>query len=233
MADARDELADLRQRVDSAQQLAGMGDFDWHVPSDTNTWSDNLFRIFGYEPQSRAMDYPTYMKHCHPEDSAYVTGVHEHTFATGEPFTFTHRIVRVDGAVRHLLCRGEMIADDAGQVERLRGTSVDITERVLAEQEREHQAARVHEERMRRRAALEINDNVVQGLTAAIYALEIEDEVAAQAHLRRTLSSAQQVITDLGRPAEGDDLAPGDLVRTSASPGISADNSPGPVPAMP
>ena len=194
-----------------------MGDFDWHVPSDTNTWSDNLFRIFGYAPQSRAMDYTTYMQHCHPDDVEYVTGVHQHTFATGEPFTFTHRIVRVDGEVRHLLCSGEMIADDAGEVERLRGTSVDITDRVLAEQEHERQAARVHEERMRRRAALEINDNVVQGLTAAIYSLEVEDETAALTHLRRTLDSAQQVITDLGQPAEGDDLVPGDLVRSSAS----------------
>ena len=29
-----------------------MGDYDWHIPSDTNTWSDQLFRIYGYEPQS-------------------------------------------------------------------------------------------------------------------------------------------------------------------------------------
>lgn len=218
MTDAGDELADLRQRVDSAQQLAGMGDFDWHVPSDTNTWSDNLFRIFGYEPQSQPMNYARYMEHCHPQDTEYVTGQHQHTFATGEPFTFTHRIIRLDGEVRHLLCSGELIADASGEVERLRGTSIDITDRVLAEREQERQAARVHEERMRRRAALEINDNVVQGLTAALYALEIEDEATALTHLRRTLDSAQQVITDLGRPAEGDDLVPGDLVRSSAAP---------------
>jgi len=218
MTEGGDELADLRQRVDSAQQLAHMGDFDWHVPSDTNTWSDNLFRIFGYEPQSQPMNYGRYMEHCHPDDHDHVTAQHQHTFATGEPFTFTHRIVRLDGEVRHLLCSGELISDANGEVERLRGTSIDITERVLDEQEREQQAARVQEERTRRRAALEINDNVVQGLTAALYALEIEDEETAATHLRRTLDSAQQVITDLGRPFAGEDLEPGDLVRSTAVP---------------
>ena len=29
-----------------------MGDYDWHIPTDTNTWSDQLFRIYGHEPQS-------------------------------------------------------------------------------------------------------------------------------------------------------------------------------------
>ena len=59
-----------------------------------------------------------------------------------------------------------MLFDESGTPVRMRGTCIDITDRVLAEQEREEHAARAQEERMRRRAALEINDNVVQGLTA-------------------------------------------------------------------
>ena len=46
------DLADLAARVNNAQQLANMGDYDWHIPTDTNTWSDQLFRIYGHEPQS-------------------------------------------------------------------------------------------------------------------------------------------------------------------------------------
>jgi PAS domain S-box-containing protein len=195
--DAVEALRDLRARVDSAQQLANMGDYDWCIPTDTNTWSDQLYRIFGYEPQSRNVDYTTYMEHCHPDDREYVTTIHQHTFATGEPYQFTHRIVRCDGEVRHLLCNGELIADDLGAPVRMRGTSVDITERVVAEQEREEQTARAQEERTRRRTALEINDNVVQGLTAALYAMEIEEDGSAIEYLRRTLDSAQQVVDGL------------------------------------
>lgn len=198
MTDAVEALLDLRARVDDAQQLANMGDYDWCIPTDVNTWSDQLYRIYGYEPQSRNVDYATYLEHCHPDDRDYVTTVHQHTFATGEPYTFTHRIVRGDGEVRHLLCNGELVSDDLGAPVRMRGTSVDVTERVLAERQREEQTARALEERMRRRAALEINDNVVQGLTAALYALEIDDDGSAVEYLRRTLDSAHQVVTDLG-----------------------------------
>ena len=46
------DLHDLAARVDNAQHLANMGDYDWHIPTDTNRWSDQLFRIYGHEPQS-------------------------------------------------------------------------------------------------------------------------------------------------------------------------------------
>ena len=70
---------------------------------------------------------------------------------------------------------------------------------------------------MRRRAALEINDNVVQGLTAALYALEVDDEDSARGYVLRTLDAARRVITDLSTPIEGDEFQPGDLVRDSAA----------------
>ena len=98
----------------------------------------------------------------------------------------------------------------------MRGTCIDITERVHAEEEREAHAARVHEEQTRRQAALEINDSVVQGLTAALYALELEDNDAVRDYVRRTLDSARAIITDLVGPGEGT-IAPGDLVRNSPS----------------
>ena len=41
---AEQQLADLVARVDNAQRLATMGDYDWLVATDTNTWSDELYR---------------------------------------------------------------------------------------------------------------------------------------------------------------------------------------------
>ena len=65
--------------------------------------------------------------------------------------------------------------------------------------------------------ALEINDSVVQGLTAALYALEIEDTAAVSGYVRRTLDAAQRLITDLVSPLEGEEFRPGALVRSNAS----------------
>jgi hypothetical protein len=124
------------------------------------------------------------------------------------------RIVRPDGEVRFLASNGQVVTDESGNPLRMRGTCIDITDRVRAEEEREAHAARVHEEQARRQAALEINDSVVQGLTSALYALELEDTEAVRDYVRRTLDSARAIITGLVGP-EGDTVAPGDLVRSS------------------
>ncbi len=213
---AEDDLRDLQARVDNAQQLAHMGDYDWEIATDTNTWSDQLFRIYGLEPGTFSPTYQQFLSMVHPDDQERIEGIHRQAYATGEPYEMIERIVRPDGEVRHLSSNGQVVMDETGTPIRLRGTCIDITDRVHAEEEREAQAARVHEEQTRRQAALEINDAVVQGLTAALYALELEDTDAVRDYVRRTLDSARAIITDLVGPAEGT-IAPGDLVRTSPS----------------
>jgi PAS domain S-box-containing protein len=139
---AEERLADLRARVDNAQQLANMGDYDWHIATDTNRWSDQLYRIYGHEPQSFNASYERFLAHIHPDDRERITAIHQHSYATGEPYQMIERIVRPDGQTRYLSSNGQVVrnADDAP--ERMLGTCVDITDRVLAEQDRERSAAR-------------------------------------------------------------------------------------------
>jgi PAS domain S-box-containing protein len=213
---AEEALRDLQARVDNAQQLANMGDYDWEIATDSNTWSDQLFRIYGHEPAAFSPNYERFLSMIHPEDRERIKAIHQQAYATGEPFEMIERIVRPDGEVRYLSSNGQVVTDETGNPMRMRGTCVDITDRVRAETEREQHAARVHEEQTRRQAALEINDSVVQGLTAALYALELEDTDAVKEFVRRTLDSARAIITDLVGPSAGP-IGPGDLVRSSAS----------------
>jgi PAS domain S-box-containing protein len=317
--DAEERLADLVTRVNSAQHLAGMGDYDWHIPTDTNRWSDQLYRIYGYEPQSFNASYERFLSNIHPEDRERIQAIHQKAYATGEPYQMIERIVRPDGEVRYLSSNGEVIMGPDGAPVRMRGTCIDITERVLAEQEteraaerfrglvesspdailvldsrgvilqangraadllgadpvghaltevlpedasgggqgveartltgqpvvldvttadlvesshqgrtavfledaaprleREAMATRLGESQQRRRQALEINDNVVQGLTSAVYSLEQEDVPQATSFIERTLAAARDMMDDLLEPS-GEQLHPGDLVRSSAA----------------
>jgi len=216
MHTAKEALRDLQARVDNAQQLANMGDYDWEIATDTNRWSDQLFRIYGHEPQSFLPTYDRFLSMVHPDDQERIKGIHQRSYATGEPFEMMERIVRPDGEVRYLSSNGQVVTDDHGNPVRMRGTCIDVTDRVLADEDRERHVARVHEEQTRRQAALEINDSVVQGLTAALYALELDDTDAVRDYVRRTLDSARAIITDLVSPIEGP-IAPGDLVRSSPS----------------
>ena len=72
----------------------------------------------------------------------------------------------------------------------------------------------------RQRGALEINDNIVQGLTLAQYAYEAGQPEVAHAAVVRTLAAAKRMMSDLVDPVAGVPIEPGDLVRTvPAQPG--------------
>src|SRR5262245_18492213 len=70
--------------------------------------------------------------------------------------------------------------------------------------------------RVRRREALNIHDNVVQGLAIAKMSLDLGRVAEATAAVERTLAASRQIITDLlGQPGSDVSLGPGDLRRTS------------------
>ena len=191
------ELADLRSRVDNAQRLADMGDYDWHIESDTNTWSEQLFRIYGYEPGDIEPSYDVFLQHVHPEDREKVRAVHQHAYATGEPYEMVERIVRPDGETRYLASNGQVVTDENGTPVRFRGTCIDITARVQAEQAQEQTAVHLAEALQARRQAGELNDNVVQGLTAALYAAELGDLERTRAYVQETLANATRMLDEL------------------------------------
>ena len=189
------ELADLRSRVDNAQRLAEMGDYDWHIESDTNTWSDQLYRIYGYEPGAIQASYDVFMQHIHPDDRDMVRAVHQQAYASGEPYEMVERIVRPDGELRYLASNGQVLTDANGTPIRFRGTCIDITDRVRAEQ------------------AAELNDNVVQGLTAAMYAAELGDLERTKAYVAETLAKASRMLDDLVLAGGDPDLTRQDAAR--------------------
>jgi hypothetical protein len=83
--------------------------------------------------------------------------------------------------------------------------------------------------KVRERQALEINDNIVQGLTVAKYAMTIGAEDQSKRAIEDTLARARAIITDLlGEPGTSIELGPGDLRR--AAPAVVAERKEPPAP---
>jgi len=78
-------------------------------------------------------------------------------------------------------------------------------------------AAQLRESQVRRRQALELNDTVIQGLTASILALQAGDDEISSYYLGSTLIAARSMMNEWLAPLVGSDLEPGDLVRSEAS----------------
>lgn len=98
---------------------------------------------------------------------------------------------------------------EAGGVRLVTAFIRDITSR----REAEENVRRLNEARGRQRQAMELNDDIVQGLTVALYALELGQETVAQRAVDETLASARAIVSDLLGEDSATDLGPGDLVR--------------------
>lgn len=133
-----------QQNLAQAQRIGHMGSWDWDVEHSTLFWSDELYHIFGV-----AADFPlTYASieaMIYPDDRAMNSAKVQEVLDKGRPIDFQFRIVRPDGAIRHI--EQHIIADSAesGTPRRLIGIMQDITERKRADEEREALRARLGE----------------------------------------------------------------------------------------
>lgn len=211
-----------RQRLSDNERIGSLGSYDWHVPTDTNHWSDELFRIYGESPQSFNASYERFLAYIHPDDRDRVQEIHQQAFATGEPYEMEERIVLRDGTERLLWSNGEVVMGADGTPERFIGICRDVTEQRAAERaaaETDQLRLRAHDNELRRRAALELNDAVVQGLTAALWAAETDAPEVARSLLDETMASARRMMDDLLVGPEGLAPGPGELRRTTPPPG--------------
>ena len=123
----------LNSRLLEAQATAKIGSWDWNVETGELFWTDELYRIYGLDPQEGKISYELWQSLMHPEDAQYVNRIVGESLGSGQPFEFDHRIIRPDGTVIWLNGRGKASRNEAGNVIRMNGTALDITERKNAE----------------------------------------------------------------------------------------------------
>jgi PAS domain S-box-containing protein len=128
-SEAETKLERANASLAEAQQLTHIGSWEWDIGSDRVSWSDELYRLYGLEPQSVEIDYETYVARVHPDDRERVQSAVREALAARQPFAFDHRIQLGDGRTRWVQGRGRVILDGSGTPVRLVGTSQDITER--------------------------------------------------------------------------------------------------------
>ena len=130
-----EELLRRETRLVEAQRISQVGSYDFEIATNTNLWSDQLFRIYGREPQSFNATYERFLELIHPDDREHVMAVHQRSLATLEPFEMEERIIWPDGDVRTLASWGEVVADADGTPTRMMGICWDITERRALEEQ--------------------------------------------------------------------------------------------------
>jgi diguanylate cyclase (GGDEF)-like protein/PAS domain S-box-containing protein len=129
------DLINRERRLVEAQRISQVGSYDFEIATNTNTWSDQLFRIYGREPQSFHASYERFLELVLPEDREHVIAVHQRSLESLEPFDMEERIVWPNGEVRTLASWGEVVVDSHGQPSRMTGICWDITDRKQMEEQ--------------------------------------------------------------------------------------------------
>jgi PAS domain S-box-containing protein len=218
-----------QQRADAlreAQRHTQVGCFEWDIITNKVRWSDELFRIYGCEPQSFEPTFEEFLERIHPDDrDAIRTSVYQ-AYEERRDYRIEERILRPDGATRLLSSWGHMITNEHSEPVKIVGSCQDVTDMRRTMEDLAATERRLAEVDARQVQGLEINDNVVQGLAAAAYALELGLADQASAAVQATLAAARTMVEDL--LATSGEMEVGRLVRERPAAPVLGD---GPRPA--
>ncbi len=114
-----------KETLDRAQRVGHVGSWHLDIPNNVLTWSEETYRIFGLD-SSQAPDYTKFISCVHPEEREMVAQAWEQAML-GEPYNIEHRIL-VDGQLKWVRERAEVIFDGNGVARVGDGTVQDITD---------------------------------------------------------------------------------------------------------
>ena len=116
--------------IDVIEEVVGLGTFVW-VLGQTISWSRGFYRLLGLDPTIPAVP-EMYYERVHPDDRARVIMAAKAVVTRGTVDTFPYRIVRPDGSFDWVIGPSRVELDADGNVTRVIGTIVRITEVHLA-----------------------------------------------------------------------------------------------------
>ena len=129
-------LRQSEMNLSEAQQIAHVGSWTYDINTSKVSWSEEMFRIFGINPEAGAPSWPEgHKKLFHPEDWERATEEIAKATNEGLSYEFTDRFFRPDGSIGYLSVIGKAICGEDGKPVKLIGTVQDITERKQAEKE--------------------------------------------------------------------------------------------------
>ena len=131
-----EELKKNEILMSEAQRIAHLGSWELDPLTEKVRWSDEMWRIYGLEPQEFGFSLEEYLTMVHPGDRNLVRNTVEMSLAD-ETFGYDFRIIHYDGTERVLRANRRGIYNEDGQLVKIMGTDQDITEQKRIEKELE------------------------------------------------------------------------------------------------
>jgi signal transduction histidine kinase/PAS domain-containing protein len=123
------ELRRSEARLAEGERLSHTGSWAWSVSNRDNVyWSDEHFRLYGFEPQSRPLPHKLALQRLHPEDRPSVEEALNQAVRERNVFELDHRLLLPDGSIKNIHTIGHPVLNESGDLVEYVGTSMDVTE---------------------------------------------------------------------------------------------------------
>jgi PAS domain S-box-containing protein len=114
-----------------AERLGHIGSWFWNIETNQVVWSDELYRILGYDRECEPASVDAFFAAVHPDDRAWVQKTSSEAVPSGISPEISFRILRGDGSIRYVTMAGAMLYDESGTLRRIVGAISDRTEAYL------------------------------------------------------------------------------------------------------
>jgi PAS domain S-box-containing protein len=136
---AEQRLRQSEAYLAEAQRLSQTGSWAWtpETPEtgDISYWSEECFRVLGFDPHGPLPRFETFLQRIHPDDQAPTRQRFEKAVRDKADFDLDYCVVHPDGGIRDIHVVGHAVLDRSGELAEFVGTVIDITERKRAEEE--------------------------------------------------------------------------------------------------
>jgi two-component system cell cycle sensor histidine kinase/response regulator CckA len=143
---AEGKLRSSEEDLSRSQRIAHLGSWELDLPEAGSVndgrlrWSDEVFRIFGYQPHETEVTNDIFFKAVHPDDRELVADAIAAALREGTDYQIDHRILHPNGTERIVHEHAEVVRDADGHPMRMVGTIQDITiQKQLSEELRQSQ----------------------------------------------------------------------------------------------
>jgi PAS domain S-box-containing protein len=130
---AEEDLRRSEAYLADGQRISHTGSWGWNVATGEIFWSQEHFRIFGFDPETVTPSYSMFVERIHPNDRAFVEQTIDRAVRDRSDLEMDYRIVLSDGSTKYLQSLGHPVTGEHGGLTGFIGTVMDVTDRKQAE----------------------------------------------------------------------------------------------------
>lgn len=131
---AKEKAERNEMEIKKAQEIAHLGSWYLNVKTNEVVWTEELYKMYGFDPTIPPPPYTEHMKLFTPESWDTLSTSLAKTRETGIPYELELKTVRIDNSKGWMWVRGEAVLDESKNIIGLWGAAQDITERKKSEE---------------------------------------------------------------------------------------------------